>query len=269
MTIKEFSQLCNCTAQTLRYYDSIDLLRPARVDRFTGYRYYDSEQALDYVKIKNLQSAMFSIEEIRELLKEDNDAIVKAMDRKIAEQKAKLEAIIQIQKSYRNEYMNMLEIIKNTKDKIAESVGTYDPAKEYGISEEYYRAIIEDVNTYFDQAMADYKDKEFPDFDEKNNKIKLTEQNGEVPNPLQDPNYHVVFEENGWKYTAEILEKLPILDREYTLYFELDDEKYAYNDFCSVVMKIVRNRNSEGDYKLTCTRNKSKDGKNHFWLLRK
>lgn len=56
MTIKEFSLLCSCTTQTLRYYDSINLLKPARVDQFSGYRYYDSEQALDYVKIKNLQS---------------------------------------------------------------------------------------------------------------------------------------------------------------------------------------------------------------------
>ena len=67
MTIKEFSQLCNCTTQTLRYYDSIGLLKPARVDQFTGYRYYENSQALEYVKIKNLQDAMFSIEEIKEV----------------------------------------------------------------------------------------------------------------------------------------------------------------------------------------------------------
>ena len=36
MTIKEFSKLCDCNTQTLRYYDSIDLLKPARVDSFTN-----------------------------------------------------------------------------------------------------------------------------------------------------------------------------------------------------------------------------------------
>ena len=143
MTIKEFSLLCSCTTQTLRYYDSINLLKPARVDQFSGYRYYDDEQALDYVKIKNLQEAMFSIEEIKELLECDDDEIAKAFDVKIAEQEARLKKIIQIQMSYRNDYMKMQEMIKKTRDKINESVGNYDAAKEYGISNEYYRTIIE------------------------------------------------------------------------------------------------------------------------------
>ena len=105
MTIKEFSQLCNCTTQTLRYYDSIGLLKPARVDQFTGYRYYENSQALEYVKIKNLQDAMFSIEEIKEILEQEDYDIIKALDVKIAEQKAKLDKIKQIQMSYRNEFM--------------------------------------------------------------------------------------------------------------------------------------------------------------------
>ncbi|MGN0141461.1 MAG: MerR family DNA-binding transcriptional regulator [Roseburia sp.] len=31
MTIKEFSQLCGCNPQTLRYYDREDLLKPVNV----------------------------------------------------------------------------------------------------------------------------------------------------------------------------------------------------------------------------------------------
>ena len=68
MIIKKFAKLCNCNAQTLRYYDSIGLLKPVKVDEFTGYRYYDADQALDYLKIKNLQDASFSIDEIKVLL---------------------------------------------------------------------------------------------------------------------------------------------------------------------------------------------------------
>ena len=41
MTIKEFASLCGCNTQTLRYYDKIDLLKPVRVDQWTGYRYYE------------------------------------------------------------------------------------------------------------------------------------------------------------------------------------------------------------------------------------
>ncbi|MCR5330306.1 MAG: MerR family transcriptional regulator [Lachnospiraceae bacterium] len=266
MTIKEFSRLCDCTAQTLRYYDSIDLLKPARVDRFTGYRYYDSEQALDYVKIRNLQKAMFSIEEIKDLLTGEDEAIAEAIDVKIAEQKAKLETLIKIQKSYRSEFMKMQDIISKTRNKLNESIGKYDAAGEYGITEEYYRAIIEEMNDQYDQAMEKMKDIDLPDADEKN-VFEVT--NGAVASPVGDADKYVVFEESGWKHTSEILEKLPELDGDHILYFELDGEKWSYNDFCYVVLKIVQNRNKDNTYTISCTRNRSKDGKNHFWLLKR
>lgn len=65
MTIKEFSKLCGCNPQTLRYYDRENLLKPVKVDEWSGYRFYEEEQAITFVKIKNLQKARFSIEEIR------------------------------------------------------------------------------------------------------------------------------------------------------------------------------------------------------------
>lgn len=83
MTIKEFARLCGCNPQTLRYYDHVDLLKPVKVDQWSGYRYYDEEQALAFVKIKNLQKAGFTIEEIKELLDKDNLVIYKAFDAKM------------------------------------------------------------------------------------------------------------------------------------------------------------------------------------------
>ena len=41
MTIKEFARLCGCNPQTLRYYDHVDLLKPVKVDQWSGYRYYE------------------------------------------------------------------------------------------------------------------------------------------------------------------------------------------------------------------------------------
>ena len=55
MTIKEFARLCGCNPQTLRYYDHVELLKPVQVDPWSGYRYYEEEQALTFVKIRNLQ----------------------------------------------------------------------------------------------------------------------------------------------------------------------------------------------------------------------
>ena len=61
ITIQGFAKLCGCNTQTLRYYDRIGLLKPAKVDEWTGYRYYEEEQALLFVKIKNLQQVVVGV----------------------------------------------------------------------------------------------------------------------------------------------------------------------------------------------------------------
>ena len=111
ITIQGFAKICGCSTQTLRYYDRIDLLNPVKVDEWTGYRYYEEEQALQFVKIKNLQQADFSIEEIRDLLPGDDDLLMSAFDRKIKEQQEKLERIEEIQRSYLREKMDMQNMI--------------------------------------------------------------------------------------------------------------------------------------------------------------
>ena len=44
--ISELAQLSGVSTRTLRYYDEIGLLKPASVERSTGYRYYDEESLL-------------------------------------------------------------------------------------------------------------------------------------------------------------------------------------------------------------------------------
>lgn len=41
LQIKEFAELTGVSVRTLRYYDEIGLLKPCRVDEWTGYRFYD------------------------------------------------------------------------------------------------------------------------------------------------------------------------------------------------------------------------------------
>ena len=80
MTIKEFAKLCGCNSQTLRYYDRIDLLKPVEVDQWSGYRFYDETQAIEFVKIKNLQAAGCTIEEIKKLMGKNDAEIYKALE---------------------------------------------------------------------------------------------------------------------------------------------------------------------------------------------
>src|SRR3954469_6821738 len=44
LTIGRFGRLSGLSVGALRHYDELDLLRPAEVDRFTGYRRYRREQ---------------------------------------------------------------------------------------------------------------------------------------------------------------------------------------------------------------------------------
>ena len=97
MTIKEFASLCGCNPQTLRYYDRIGLLKPTKVDQWSGYRYYEKSQALDYVKIRNLQAADFTIGEIKVLLPKTDQEVYEAFARKIRAQEQKLGSAFRIQ----------------------------------------------------------------------------------------------------------------------------------------------------------------------------
>lgn len=68
LQIGEFSRVCQVSVKTLHHYDKIGLLIPAEVDRFTGYRYYKTEQIDDMNYIQRLKRYGFSLDEIQHLL---------------------------------------------------------------------------------------------------------------------------------------------------------------------------------------------------------
>ena len=82
LTVGNFAILCACGPRTLRYYDRVGLLKPAQVDEWTGYRYYEESQVLDYRRIRDLQSAGFTIGEIRALLHAPEEDVRAALRRK-------------------------------------------------------------------------------------------------------------------------------------------------------------------------------------------
>ncbi|MBM4422931.1 MAG: MerR family transcriptional regulator [Chloroflexi bacterium] len=69
--IGDFSKLSQVTVKALRLYDERGLLRPARVDDFTGYRYYSADQLPRLNRILALKDLGFSLEQIAQLLKDD------------------------------------------------------------------------------------------------------------------------------------------------------------------------------------------------------
>jgi len=69
--IGEFSKLSQVPVKTLRYYDEIGLLKPAKVDRFTGYRYYSADQLPRLNRILALKDLGLSLAQIARLLNDD------------------------------------------------------------------------------------------------------------------------------------------------------------------------------------------------------
>jgi DNA-binding transcriptional MerR regulator len=62
--VSEFADIGGVTAKTLRYYDDVGLLRPARRDSRSGYRLYSAEQLSELFVILNLRRLGLSIDEI-------------------------------------------------------------------------------------------------------------------------------------------------------------------------------------------------------------
>jgi len=66
--IGEFAKLSGVTVKTLRHYDALGLLKPARVDEESGYRYYSSEQLLTIRRIAGFKEQGLTLEMMRPLL---------------------------------------------------------------------------------------------------------------------------------------------------------------------------------------------------------
>ena len=68
MQIKEFAEFTGVSVRTLHYYDEIGLLRPAEVDRITGYRFYDEDSLFRMQEILFYRELDFSLKSISKIL---------------------------------------------------------------------------------------------------------------------------------------------------------------------------------------------------------
>jgi DNA-binding transcriptional MerR regulator len=69
--IGDFSRLSQIPVKTLRYYDEMGLLRPARVEPSTGYRYYTAAQLAQLNRVLVFRDLGFSLREIRAVVAEN------------------------------------------------------------------------------------------------------------------------------------------------------------------------------------------------------
>lgn len=68
MRIGDFARLVGVSVRMLRHYDQLDLLKPARIDEFTGYRYYEAAQLDRANQLVATKELGFSLDQVRETL---------------------------------------------------------------------------------------------------------------------------------------------------------------------------------------------------------
>ena len=291
ITIQGFAKLCGCNTQTLRYYDRIGLLTPAKVDEWTGYRYYEEEQALLFVKIKNLQQADFSIEEIKALLPGDDDLLAAAFERKIEEQQQKLERMREIQRSYLKETMDMQKLVSTIIGFMEEQLNSPTLWEEFGIDMgrkaeitakahamladmlAKNREALETVTLTMDDQAVTGAENVIRAIRDGNldaaDRFLVNPDGTEEPNGIPE-DAEVVFERHGWSHISEWIREMPLLKEAGERYcvFKLTAESAA-NTVGLPMMMLVMMASEMDELKggVTCNTTPSKDGRNHFTLL--
>ena len=295
MTIKAFAALCGCSTQTLRYYDRIDLLKPVKVDQWSGYRYYTKSQAIDFVKIKNLQAADFTIGEIKTLLPLPDDRVYEAFDRKILEQTRKLERIKEIQQSYLNEKNNMEKLVQNVADYLLHAVSNYEILEEFGLSPSDGPVIVSQLRDYLEKitrhhlpaepdvhmivndqvirgadrvadTFAEMKGKGYDDT------VLLGDERVCEDEGFTAANSQTLWERHGWKFVYEFLADIPAMEKgyNYCFCFKLTEDKYRESlEFPMFMIASMLPRVDADEIAMGCSVERSSDGQNHFALLRR
>lgn len=294
MTIKQFASLCGCNTQTLRYYDKINLLKPIHVDPWSGYRYYAKSQAIDFVKIKNLQAADFTILEIKELIKKTDTQVYEAFDRKIAEQTQRLERIIEIQNSYLTEKNKMEKLVQNLSDYLLHALKDFHVLQEFGISPEEGPNIIAKLKTYIEDrtfqhlpaqpdvhmiidnkiirgadhvadALAALKGTDYSET------VLLGDENIRDEDVFSQENSETIWEHHGWNFVYEFLDDIPEMEKgyDYCFFFKLTEEKYSEGLEFPLFMIATMIPKAQDDLIMGCCVERSTDAENHFALVRK
>ncbi|GAB2586642.1 MerR family transcriptional regulator [Streptomyces capparidis] len=73
-TIGDFARYGRVSVRMLRHYDAIGLLRPARTDPASGYRFYEAAQLTRLNRVIALKDLGFTLEQVRTILDERVDA---------------------------------------------------------------------------------------------------------------------------------------------------------------------------------------------------
>lgn len=116
-TVSQLAELSGVSNRTLRYYDQIGLLKPARINE-SGYRIYEQEEVDILQQIVFYRELDVSLDEIKDIIQQPTFNKMKALENhchNLKQQRERLDKIIQtVEKTIAN---NKGEIIMKDKEK--------------------------------------------------------------------------------------------------------------------------------------------------------
>ena len=184
MQIKEFADFTGVSVRTLHYYDEIGLLRPAFVDRATGYRFYDEDSLLRMQEILFYRELDFSWKSIGEILSSPNYDKSKALTEQkhlLTLKKERLERLISaIDSAVKGE--NVMKAFDNSefekhKAEAREKWGKTDAYKEHAewtknYSKQKWNELAEGMDCIMEEFSLCMKNGTAPDSAEAQNLVK-------------------------------------------------------------------------------------------------
>lgn len=158
MQINELAKLTGVSVRTLHYYDEIGLLKPAEIDKWTGYRFYDEISLEKMQQIMFYRELDFSLKSIMKILSSPDYDKEKALDEQkklLILKKERLEKLISaIDSAKKGE--NIMNAFDNTKfenyrEEVKEKWGNTEAYKEYSqksknYSKENFNALTDGMN---------------------------------------------------------------------------------------------------------------------------
>ena len=120
LQINEFAKLTGVSVRTLHYYDEIGLLKPAEIDKWTGYRFYDAISLEKMQQIMFYRELDFSLKSIMKILSSpdyDKEKALNEQKKLLILKKERLEKLISaIDSAKKGE--NIMNAFDNTKFEI-------------------------------------------------------------------------------------------------------------------------------------------------------
>ena len=184
MQIKDFARFTGVSVRTLHYYDEIGLLVPARVDKATGYRYYDEQSLLRMQEILFYRELDFSLKSIEEILSSphyDKTQALKDQKKLLILKKERLENLISaIDSATKGE--NVMTAFDNSKfeqykTEAQEKWGKTEAYQEHaektrGYSKDKWNSLAAGMDAITSQFAESMKHGDTPDSDTAQNLVK-------------------------------------------------------------------------------------------------